>query len=98
MSQTKEENVTKPSTSNHITVTIHVVDGEEVSLTPKEYELLHLFAEHPRQVFTYEHLLETFWGGMGDKHIIRVHVARIRDKIEVDPNHPKYIVNVWGGG
>lgn len=74
------------------------VDGQKISLTPREYELLQLFAEHPRQVFTYEHLLERFWGGVGDKHTVRVHISRIREKIEVDLNKPQYIVNVWGVG
>jgi DNA-binding response OmpR family regulator len=75
-----------------------LVDGQEVSLTPKEYDLLRLFAEHPRQVFTYDDLLEKFWGGVGDKHTVRVHIARIREKIEIDANNPQYIVNVWGVG
>ncbi|MCM2535654.1 response regulator transcription factor [Neobacillus pocheonensis] len=74
------------------------VNGKEISFTPREYELLRLLAEHPRQVFTYEHLLETFWSGVGDKHTVRVHISRIREKIEVDPNNPQYIVNVWGVG
>jgi DNA-binding response OmpR family regulator len=74
------------------------VDGQEVSLTPKEYDLLRLFAERPRQVFTYDDLLEKFWGGVGDKHTVRVHIARIREKIEIDANNPQYIVNVWGVG
>ncbi|MFB5191399.1 response regulator transcription factor [Alicyclobacillus fastidiosus] len=74
------------------------VEGQDVSLTPKEYDLLRLFAEHPRQVFPYERLLDLFWGGVGDKHTIRVHIARIREKIERDPNNPLYIVNVWGVG
>jgi DNA-binding response OmpR family regulator len=74
------------------------VDGQEISLTPKEYDLLRLFAEHPRQVFTYDDLLAKFWGGVGDKHTVRVHIARIREKIETDPNNPRYIVNVWGVG
>jgi DNA-binding response OmpR family regulator len=74
------------------------IDGQEVSFTPREYELLSLFAEHPRQVFTYEQLLETFWSGVGDKHTVRVHISRIREKIEGDPNNPQYIVNVWGVG
>ena len=75
-----------------------LVDGQKISLTPREYELLQLFTEHPRQVFTYEQLLERFWSGVGDKHTVRVHISRIREKIEVDPNNPKYIVNVWGVG
>jgi DNA-binding response OmpR family regulator len=74
------------------------VDKQKIALTPREYELLCLFAEHPRQVFTYEHLLEAFWNGVGDKHTVRVHVSRIREKIERDPNNPQFIVNVWGVG
>jgi DNA-binding response OmpR family regulator len=74
------------------------VDEKEVSFTPREFELLRLMAEHPRQVFTYEHLLETFWSGVGDKHTVRVHISRIREKIEIDANNPQYIVNVWGVG
>ncbi|MCP1311503.1 response regulator transcription factor [Paenibacillus tyrfis] len=74
------------------------VDGRNVTLTPREYELLRLFAEHPRHVFTYQQLLAKFWDGVGDKHTIRVHLGRLREKIETDPNHPQYLVNVWGVG
>lgn len=74
------------------------VAGVSVSLTPKEYELLRWFAEHPRLVFTYEQLLDRFWDGVGDKHTIRVHLGRLRDKIEADPEHPRCLVNVWGVG
>lgn len=74
------------------------VEGNNVVLTPKEYELLRLFAEHPRQVFTYDQLLAKFWDGVGDRHTIRVHLSRLREKIEGDPNQPQYLVNVWGIG
>jgi len=74
------------------------VDGKNVVLTPREYELLRLFAEHPRHVFSYEQILAKFWDGVGDKHTIRVHLGRLREKIESDPNHPQYLVNVWGVG
>ncbi|MET3697780.1 DNA-binding response OmpR family regulator [Bacillus oleivorans] len=74
------------------------VDGKNISLTPKEYELLRLFTEHPGYVFSYDHLLEKFWDGVGDKHTIRVHLSRLREKIESDPNNPQLIVNVWGIG
>lgn len=74
------------------------VNGHNVSLTPKEYELLRLFAEHPRYVFSYEQLLDKFWEGVGDKHTVRVHLSRLREKIESDPNHPQYLINVWGIG
>jgi len=75
-----------------------LVDGKAVMLTPREYELLQLFAEHPRQVFSYDQLLDKFWEGVGDKHTIRVHLSRLREKIEADPNEPQYLINVWGIG
>lgn len=74
------------------------VDGKTIVLTPKEYELLRLFAEHPRHVISYEQLLAKFWDGVGDRHTIRVHLGRLREKIESDPNRPQYLVNVWGVG
>lgn len=75
-----------------------LVDGRPISLTPKEYDLLQLFAEHPKFVFSYEQLLEKFWEGVGDKHTVRVHLSRLREKIEPNPNEPYFIVNVWGVG
>ncbi len=74
------------------------INGEPVSLTPREFEILCLLAEHPRQVFTYEQLLEHFWGGAGDRHTVTVHIGRIREKIEADLSAPHLIVNIWGVG
>jgi DNA-binding response OmpR family regulator len=74
------------------------VDGTVVPFTPREYELLSLFAEHPRQVFTYDGLLDRFWGHIGDRHTVTVHVGRIREKIEEDASNPQLIRNVWGVG
>jgi DNA-binding response OmpR family regulator len=74
------------------------VAGEPVQLSPKEFDILCLFAEHPRQVFTYDQLLERFWDGIGDRHTVTVTVARIRDKIETDADNRVKIVNVWGVG
>jgi DNA-binding response OmpR family regulator len=75
-----------------------LVDGEPAQLTPREFDIVCLLAEHPRQVFTYEQLLERFWGDTGDKHAVTVHVARIREKLEANPREPELIVNVWGVG
>lgn len=75
-----------------------IVGSENIPLTPKEYDLLQFFAEHPKMVFSYEQLLERFWEGVGDKHTVRVHISRLREKIEKDPNQPEFIVNVWGIG
>jgi DNA-binding response OmpR family regulator len=74
------------------------VDGAPVPFTPREFELLQLLAEHPRQVFTREQLYERFWGEYGDRHSLTVHIGRIREKIEEDPANPRYIVTVWGVG
>jgi DNA-binding response OmpR family regulator len=74
------------------------VDGKPVPFTAREFELLHLLAEHPRQVFTREQLYERFWGAYGDRHTLTVHIGRLREKIEDDPAHPKHIVTVWGVG
>lgn len=74
------------------------VDGNSVLFSPKEFELLSLFVEYPRQVFTYDQLLQRFWDGIGDKHSVTVQIGRIREKIEVDYRKPKLITNVWGVG
>lgn len=75
-----------------------LVDGEPTAFTPREFELLQLLAEHPRQVFTREQLYERLWGDYGDRHTLTVHIGRLRDKIEEDPARPRYIVTVWGVG
>ena len=74
------------------------IDGEPAPLTPREFDILAVLAEHPRQVFTYQQLLERFWEDTGDRHTVTVHMARIREKIEEDPRNPRFIVNVWGVG
>jgi DNA-binding response OmpR family regulator len=74
------------------------VDGKPVPFTAREFELLQLLAENPRQVFTREQLYERFWGAYGDRHTLTVHIGRLREKIEADPSHPRYIVTVWGVG
>ncbi len=74
------------------------VDGKPVPFAAREFELLQLLAEHPRQVFTHEQLFERFWGEYGDRHTVAVHIGRIRQKIEDDPANPTCIVTVWGVG
>jgi DNA-binding response OmpR family regulator len=83
-----------------INVTAHEVsvDGRVVSLAAREFAVLQLLAEHPRQVFTRDQLFEHYWGEIGDRHTVAVHIARIREKIEPDPAHPCYITTVWGIG
>lgn len=74
------------------------VDGETVPLTAREYELLELLAEHPRQVLTRDTIFERLWGPYGDRHSLTVHIGRLREKIERDPSSPEYIATVWGVG
>jgi DNA-binding response OmpR family regulator len=83
-----------------INTTAHEVriDGHSVSLAAREFALLSLLAEHPRQVFTHDQLFERCWGEIGDRHTVAVHIGRIREKIEKDPTQPVYIATVWGIG
>ena len=74
------------------------LNDRPVPVTAKEFDLLRLLAEHPRQVFTRDQLFEECWGEYGDRHTVNVHISRLRDKIEPDPEHPRYIVTVWGIG
>lgn len=76
------------------------VDGREVELTNKEYELLLFFMLNVDAVFSREQLYERIWGwdAMGDSATVAVHINRLRKKIEQDPANPRYIVSVWGAG
>jgi DNA-binding response OmpR family regulator len=76
------------------------VNGEERSLTAKEFDLLWILARHPRQVFNRDQLLDLVWGFSEyvDPSTVTVHVRRIREKIEADPSHPQHIQTVWGVG
>jgi DNA-binding response OmpR family regulator len=74
------------------------VDGQPVPLTAREFDLLLLLAEHPRQVFSREQLFDRLWGAYGDRHTVTVHIGRLRDKIEADPAKPALLVTVWGVG
>jgi DNA-binding response OmpR family regulator len=76
------------------------INGEEIILTAKEFDLLYHMALHPRQVFTREQLLENIWGFSHyiDPGTVTVHMRRLREKIEKDPTSPVYIITVWGIG
>jgi DNA-binding response OmpR family regulator len=76
------------------------VDGEPVTLTPKEFDLLELFASNPGRVFSRIGLLDELWDVAfdGDPATVTVHIRRLREKIEPDPSHPERLVTVWGTG
>ncbi|QFQ02953.1 DNA-binding response regulator MtrA [Corynebacterium urogenitale] len=75
-------------------------DGQEISLTPIEFELLVTLASRPRQVFSREELLEEVWGyrKSSDTRLVNVHIQRLRSKIERDPDDPRIIQTVRGIG
>jgi len=95
----------KPVTREGLTVNpttrqVLTGDDEEVVLTAKEFDLLWFMMNHPGQVFTRDQLLDNVWGYdfYGDASTVTVHVRRLREKIEQDPNKPQYILTVWGVG
>lgn len=76
------------------------VNGKEVNLAQKEFELLLFLVQNPNRVFEREDLFEKIWGfdALGDASTVTVHVARIREKVEAVPSNPQYIETVWGAG
>ncbi|MCH9719888.1 MAG: response regulator transcription factor [Actinomycetia bacterium] len=74
--------------------------GEPISLTPLEFELLACLARQPWQVFSRDMLLRDVWGYQhsADTRLVNVHVQRLRGKIEIDPENPRYVITVRGVG
>lgn len=77
-----------------------LVRGEEVELTPKEFELLRVLATHPGKVYSRDELLEQVWGYeyLGDTRTVDVHVRHLRQKVERDSSNPEYIETLRGIG
>ena len=75
-------------------------EGEQISLTPLEFDLLVALARKPRQVFTRDVLLEQVWGYRhpADTRLVNVHVQRLRAKVERDPENPQVVLTVRGVG
>ncbi|MBQ8355274.1 MAG: response regulator transcription factor [Oscillospiraceae bacterium] len=76
------------------------VDGDEVSLTPIEYEILKLLMENPGKVYSTRSIYETVWqeNPYGSENAVAVHIRHLREKIEINPSEPRYIKVVWGRG
>jgi DNA-binding response OmpR family regulator len=74
--------------------------GRQLELTPREFDLLCDFAQHPGRVFSRMELLDRVWGSNRDgyEHTVNTHINRLRAKIETDPRNPQVIVTVWGAG
>ena len=76
------------------------VEGQEVDLKHKEYELLFYLMSNPEIVFSKEQLYEQIWGmdALGDSKTVAVHINRLREKLEKNPANPTHIQTVWGAG
>ncbi|WP_345814129.1 response regulator transcription factor [Paraburkholderia sp. PREW-6R] len=76
------------------------VDGKAIELTPREFDLLYYFVQHPGKVFSRMDLLNAVWGYQheGYEHTVNTHINRLRAKIEADPAQPERILTVWGRG
>ena len=77
--------------------------GQAVSLTPTEYEILRLLVQHAGKVLTHQQLIHSIWGSEAandeeDSHLLRVNVSNLRHKLEADPSRPHYIVTEPGVG
>ncbi len=75
-------------------------NGELLELTGKEFEILKLFMQNPKKVYTKEQIYSLIWKDTyyGDENAVNVHISRLRSKIEDDPRNPIYIITVWGIG
>ena len=76
------------------------VDGEQVKLTPIEYNILLLLVKHRGKVFSIDQIYENIWNenAVGVDNTVAVHIRHIREKIEINPKEPRYLKVVWGVG
>jgi len=76
------------------------LDGESVSLTPTEYDILKLLLEHPDQVFSPKEIYKRVWQDepVGSESTVAVHIRHLREKLEINPAEPRYLKVVWGQG
>lgn len=77
-----------------------LLDGEQINLTPTEYAILKLFVENPGEVFSPKDIYKKVWNDdpYGAENTVLVHIRHLREKTEIDPANPHYIVAVWGHG
>ena len=76
------------------------VNGREVNVTAKEFDVLEMLVSNPNKVYSREKLLNLIWGEdyPGDARTVDVHIRRLREKIEDNPSMPKYVQTKWGSG
>lgn len=75
-------------------------DGEQISLTPTEYDLLKTLAQESDKVLTHHQIIQAVWGDayLAEPHLLRVNISNLRKKIEQDPSRPKLIITEPGVG
>ena len=76
------------------------LDGEPISLTPTEYDILKLLIQHPGQVFSPKEIYTKIWNDLpyGSENTVAVHIRHLREKLEINPAEPRYLKVVWGQG
>lgn len=74
------------------------VEGHEIKLSPKEYDILRILVQHAGKVLTHRYMLEHVWDGLTDVQYLRVYVRQLRQKIEKTPDQPRYILTETGIG
>lgn len=76
------------------------LDGNPVTLTPTEYDILKLFMQHPGQVYSPKEIYRKVWedNPFGSENTVAVHIRHLREKLEYDPSEPRYLKVVWGQG
>ena len=76
------------------------LDGEKISLTRTEYDILKLLMEHPGEVYSPKQIYEAVWKGSpcGVENTVAVHIRHLREKLEYNPAEPRYLKVVWGRG
>ena len=86
----------------YINITLRIVEvyGKRIELSPKEFDLLILFASNPGRTYTRTQLLDQVWGYQfeGYEHTVNSHINRLRTKIELNLNQPEFILTTWGVG
>lgn len=96
----------KPSTLSLGGITLEdkskevTLDGDAISLTPTEYDILKLLLEHPGQVFSPKEIYRRVWQDtpLGNEGTVAVHIRHLREKLEYNPAEPRYLKVVWGQG
>lgn len=76
------------------------LNGEEISLTPTEFDILHLFIQNPGRVFSSKEIYKSVWSSdpFSAEGTVAVHIRHLREKLEIDPANPRYLKVVWGKG